>query len=127
MPLRPVVNGAAFIGDGLPVFDMSLLDAGQPLLSNPALGQGVAAALGTSEAVLLSGHGFVMTGNTVYNAVRRAYYMRQNAISQLQALSLGGAVTYLNERRMPTEPQAVPAGLGLTAGRPPSCGAAAPL
>ncbi|HEY5623414.1 MAG TPA: class II aldolase/adducin family protein [Gammaproteobacteria bacterium] len=105
VPLRPVANGAAFIGDALPVFEMSTLDPRQPALSNPALGSGVAAALGTNEAVLLSGHGFVMTGNTIYNAVRRAYYMRQNAISLRQAMALGGTVTYLNERRMPTQPQ----------------------
>ena len=60
--LRPIVNGAGFIGDGLPVFKISTLDANQPLLSNPAFGKGVAAALGTKQAVLLSGHGFVMTG-----------------------------------------------------------------
>ena len=67
--LRPVVNGAGFIGDGLPVFNVSTLDPKQPLLSNPALGQGVAAALGTRQAVLLAGHGFVMTGRTIYNVV----------------------------------------------------------
>ena len=44
--LRPVVNGGAFIGDGLPVFNISTLDPKQPLLSNPAFGKGVAAALG---------------------------------------------------------------------------------
>jgi len=98
--LRSMVNGAAFIGGGLPVFDMSTLDPNQPVLSNPALGRGVAAALGTNQAVLLSGHGFVMTGATIYNAVRSAYHMRQNAIIQQQALALGGRVAYLNEIRM---------------------------
>ena len=100
VPLRPVVNGGAFIGDGLPMFNMSTLDPNQPLLSNPAFGQGVAAALGTNPAVLLSGHGFVMTGNTVYNVVRTSYYLLQNAKVQQQAMALGGAVTYLNEIRM---------------------------
>ena len=100
VPLRAVVNGAAFIGDGLPMFDMSTLDPQQPLLSNPAFGMGVAAALGTNQAALLSGHGFVVTGNTVYNVVRSAYHMRQNAKIQQQAMALGGTVTYLNEIRM---------------------------
>ena len=100
VPLRSVVNGAAFIGDGLPVFNMSTLDPNQPLLSNPAFGQGVAAALGTNSGALLSGHGFVVTGNTLYNVVRSAYHMRQNAIIQQQAMALGGRVTYLNEIRM---------------------------
>jgi len=100
VPLRPVVNGGAFIGDGLPRFNMSTLDPNQPLLSNPAFGQGVAAALGTNAAVLLSGHGFVMTGNTVYNVVRTSYYLLQNAKIQQQAMGLRGTVTYLNEIRM---------------------------
>ena len=99
VPLRPVVNGAAFIGNGLPVFNISTLDKNTPLLSNPALGQGVAAALGTASAVLLSGHGFVMTGNTVYNVVRTSYYMLQNAKIEQQALGLRGKVAYLNEIR----------------------------
>ena len=100
VPLRAVVNAGAFIGDGLPVFTMSTLDPNQPLLSNPAFGRGVAAALGTNPAVLLSGHGFVMTGDTVYNVVRTSYYMLQNAMIQRQAMALGGTMTYLNEIRM---------------------------
>jgi HCOMODA/2-hydroxy-3-carboxy-muconic semialdehyde decarboxylase len=100
VPLRPVVNGAAFIGDGLPVFNISTLDPREPLLSNPAFGRGVAAALGTSSGVLLSGHGFVMTGNSVYNVVRTSYYLLQNARIQQQAIALRGQVAYLNEIRM---------------------------
>ena len=93
--LRPIVNGAGFIGDGLPVFKISTLDANQPLLSNPAFGKGVAAALGTAQAVLLSGHGFVMTGRSIYNAVGTSYQLRQNARIQQQAMALRGRVTYL--------------------------------
>ena len=88
--LRPVVNGAAFVGDGLPMFNMSTLDPKQPLLSNPALGKGVAAALGTRQGVLLSGHGFVMTGRSIYNVVGTSYQLRQNARIQQQAMALRG-------------------------------------
>ena len=93
--LRPVVNGAGFIGDGLPVFNVATLDPQQPLLSNPALGQGVAAALGTRAGVLLAGHGFVMTGRTIYNVVGQSYQLRQNARIQQQAMGLRGKMTYL--------------------------------
>jgi HCOMODA/2-hydroxy-3-carboxy-muconic semialdehyde decarboxylase len=93
--LRPVVNGAAFIGEGLPVFNVSTLDAKQPLLSNPALGQGVAAALGARPGVLLSGHGFVMTGRSIYNVVGQSYQLRQNARIQQQAMTLRGTMSYL--------------------------------
>jgi HCOMODA/2-hydroxy-3-carboxy-muconic semialdehyde decarboxylase len=103
--LRPVVNGGAFIGDGLPVFNLSTLGATQPLLSNPALGKGVAAALGMKQAVLLSGHGFVNTGRSIYNVVGNAYQLRQNARIQQQAMSLRGRVAYLIEMPVPPEPQ----------------------
>ena len=103
--LRPVVNGAAFIGDGLPVFNVSTLDPKQPLLSNPALGQGVAAALGGKQGALLSGHGFVMTGRSIYNVVGSSYQLRQNARIQQQIMALRGRVSYLNENPVAPEPQ----------------------
>ena len=103
--LRPVVNGAAFIGDGLPTFNMSTLDPKQPLLSNPAFGKGVAAALGTTQGVLLSGHGLVMTGRSIYNLVGTSYQLRQNARIQQQAIALRGRVTHLNDMPVPPQPQ----------------------
>jgi ribulose-5-phosphate 4-epimerase/fuculose-1-phosphate aldolase len=102
--LRPVVNGAAFVGDGLPMFNMSTLDPQQPLLSNPAFGKGVAAALGTKQGVLLSGHGVVMTGRSIYNLVGTSYQLRQNARIQQQAMALRGKVTPLNDIPVPPEP-----------------------
>ncbi len=107
--LRPVVNGGAFIGDGLPVFNISTLDPKQPILSNPALGRGVAEALGKRQGVLLTGHGFVLTARSVYNLVDQAYQLRQNAKIQQQATALRGKVAYLNERPVPPEPAAAPA------------------
>jgi HCOMODA/2-hydroxy-3-carboxy-muconic semialdehyde decarboxylase len=103
--LRPVVNGAAFIGDGLPVFDVSTLDPKQPLLSNPALGKGVATALAGRPGVLLTGHGVVMTGRSVYNVVGQTYQLRQNARIQQQVMSLRGRMSYLNENPFGPGPQ----------------------
>jgi ribulose-5-phosphate 4-epimerase/fuculose-1-phosphate aldolase len=103
--LRPIVNGAGFIGDGLPVFNVSTLDPDQPLLSNPAFGKGVAAALGTRPAVLLAGHGFVMTGRSIYNVVGASYQLRQNARIQQQAMALRGKVTYLVDMPFGAAPQ----------------------
>ena len=103
--LRPVVNGAGFIGDGLPVFNVATLDQKQPLLSNPALGKGVAAALGGKQGVLLSGHGVVMTGRSIYNVVGSSYQLRQNARIQQMVMALRGRVSYLNENPVGPEPQ----------------------
>jgi HCOMODA/2-hydroxy-3-carboxy-muconic semialdehyde decarboxylase len=118
--LRPVVNGGAFIGAGLPVFDTSSLDPATPILANPALGQGVAAALGKARAVLLTGHGFVLAAGSIYNLVDQAYQLRMNAIVQRQAMALRGTVAFLNEQPaqpvQPNEPQP-PAPTGPAEGR----------
>jgi Class II Aldolase and Adducin N-terminal domain len=110
--LRPVVNGGAFIGNGLPVFNISALDPKQPLLSNPAFGKGIAATLGARPAVLLSGHGFVMTGRSIYNVVGSSYQLRQNARIQQQAMALRGKVTYLNDMPVPQGEGGANAGAG---------------
>lgn len=117
--LRPVVNGGAFIGNGLPVFNMGALDPTQPL-ADPALGRRVVQALGRAGGVLLTDHGFVLTAPSIYNLVDRAYQLRLNAIIQQQAAALRGRVAYLNERPaepvQPNEPQP-PAPTGPPEGR----------
>jgi HCOMODA/2-hydroxy-3-carboxy-muconic semialdehyde decarboxylase len=105
--LRPVVNGGAFIGDGLPIFNIGSLDPKQPHLGNPALGRGVAEALGKKSGVLLTGHGFVLTGRSIYNLVDQAYQLRMNAKIQQQAIALRGKVTHLND--IPVAPEPAPA------------------
>jgi HCOMODA/2-hydroxy-3-carboxy-muconic semialdehyde decarboxylase len=118
--LRPVVNGGAFIGDGLPVFNIGSLDPRQPILGNPALGRGVADALGKKRAVLLAGHGFVLTAASVYNLVDQAYQLRMNAKIQQQAIALRGTVAHLDDQpaapAQRTEP-AQPAPTGPAEGR----------
>lgn len=104
--LRPVVNGGAFIGDGLPVFNPGSLDPRRPLLGNPALGRGVAEALGKKSAALLAGHGFVLTGRSIYNLVDQAYQLRMNAKIQQQAIALRGKVAHLND--LPVAPEPAP-------------------
>jgi ribulose-5-phosphate 4-epimerase/fuculose-1-phosphate aldolase len=100
--LRPVVNGGAFIGNGLPVFNLTGPEGEQPILANPALGKEVADTLGKARGVLLAGNGFVLTGGSIYNLVDQAYQLRLNAIIQRQTIGLRGRTSYLNER--PAEP-----------------------
>src|SRR6185295_3215996 len=95
VPLRASVNGGNFIGDGLPVFNTSLLEASQPILANLALAHGVAGALDKKGAVLVSGQGIVLTAGSIYNLADRAFQVVQNAKVQRQALGLRGKVTYL--------------------------------
>ena len=57
----------------------------------------MAAALDKKGAVLLSGHGVVITAGSIYNLSDRAFQLRQNAKIEQQALALRGKVTWLAE------------------------------
>jgi len=102
--MRPVYHVAAFIGAGLPIFDIR--EAGgitDMLVSNSALGRALAERLGEHRAVLMRGHGVAVVGPSLPFVVARSVYLEVNARIQIQAISLGGAVTYLD----PREAQAV--------------------
>lgn len=94
-PLRPIYHMAAFLGDGVPVFEIRKFGGMTDLLvRDAALGRALAQTLGRHTAALLRGHGAVVVGPTIQHAVARSIYMEMNARLQQQALALG-AVTYL--------------------------------
>ncbi len=97
VPLRPVFHMAAFLGEGVPVFEIR--DSGgvtDMLIRTPALGHALAQTLADKPAALLRGHGGVVTGGSLHVVVGRAYYMKMNAKIQQDAILLGGGkVTYL--------------------------------
>ncbi|MCP3477446.1 class II aldolase/adducin family protein [Bradyrhizobium sp. CCGUVB1N3] len=94
--LRPVFHNAAFLAAGAPVWDIRK-DFGETnmLVSNSAIGKGLALALGDKTVVLMRGHGDATVGPSVKVAVFRAYYTDVNARLQSQAIALGGEVNYL--------------------------------
>jgi len=95
VPLRAVSHLAAFIGVGVPVFEIRDVDGMTDMLvSNPKRGQALAKVLGDYPAALMRGHGAVVVGGTVKEVVGRAYYLDSNARLQEQAILLGGKVTY---------------------------------
>ena len=58
VPLRPVVNGGTFIGDGLPLFDIRKFRvANETIISTAPLGRQLAEVIGKKDAALLLGHG----------------------------------------------------------------------
>jgi ribulose-5-phosphate 4-epimerase/fuculose-1-phosphate aldolase len=98
--LRPIFHLGGFLGQGVPVFEIR--DAGGPatdmLIRNPALGAALAKTLGPAPVALLRGHGNVVVGRSVREAVFRAVYTEVNARLASEALRLGdGNVTFLNE------------------------------
>jgi ribulose-5-phosphate 4-epimerase/fuculose-1-phosphate aldolase len=95
--LRPVYHLAAFIGDGVPVFDIRK-ESGvtDMLVSDSPRGRALAQVLGARPVVLMRGHGVVVVGSSLPIAVGRSIYVESNAKVQAQALTLGGRITYLS-------------------------------
>ncbi|HWT06304.1 MAG TPA: class II aldolase/adducin family protein [Xanthomonadales bacterium] len=106
--LQPVFHMGAFLGAGVPVFEIR--DAGgtatDMLVTTAPLGDALARTLGSANVALMRGHGLVAVGSSIPEAVFRAYYTGQDAQLQADALRLG-IPTYLNadEARLMTKTQ----------------------
>src|SRR5678815_1361197 len=98
VPLRPMYHMAAFIGNGVPIFDIrKAFGMTDMLVSDSAKGRALAQALGDKNCVLMRGHGVAVIGPSIQHAVGRSIYLEVNARVQLQSMSLGGNnVTYLD-------------------------------
>jgi len=91
-PLRPVYHNSAFIGQGVPVFDIH--DAAgdtDMLISSNQLAGALARTLAAKPAVLMRGHGAVIVAKNLPDAVARSVYLEVNARVQAQAMSLGSS------------------------------------
>jgi ribulose-5-phosphate 4-epimerase/fuculose-1-phosphate aldolase len=96
-PLRPMYHMAAFIGNGVPVFDIrKTFGMTDMLVSDSAKGRALAQTLGDKTCALMRGHGVVVVGATIPYAVGRSIYLELNARIQTQAMTLGGNITYLD-------------------------------
>jgi HCOMODA/2-hydroxy-3-carboxy-muconic semialdehyde decarboxylase len=97
VPMRPIYHMAAFVGQGVPVFEIR--EAGgmtDMLVKTPELGRALAQTLGDKPAALMRGHGAVVVGESVPVAVARSIYLQMDARLQAQAIALGGEITYLD-------------------------------
>jgi ribulose-5-phosphate 4-epimerase/fuculose-1-phosphate aldolase len=99
VPLRPIYHMGAFLGGGVPVFDIRAAAGGATdmLVRDGALGRALAHTLGARPVALMRGHGAVVVGPSLPVAVFRSVYTEVNAKLQAQALTLGGPVTYLDD------------------------------
>ena len=101
VPMRPIFHMAAFIGDGLPVFEIRDFEKSTDLLvKTPFLGNALAKTLGAKPAALMRGHGATVVGENLPRAVGRSVYLELSAKLQTQAMLLagpGGRITYLDE------------------------------
>jgi ribulose-5-phosphate 4-epimerase/fuculose-1-phosphate aldolase len=97
-PLKPCVHPAAGIGAHVPVWD-SRTSFGDTnlLITDMDKGKDLARGMGESNSVLMRGHGCVVVGASIKQAVLNAIYFKINASLVLQCLQIGGDVTYLSD------------------------------
>jgi ribulose-5-phosphate 4-epimerase/fuculose-1-phosphate aldolase len=98
--LKPIFHMSAFIGMGVPNWDIREAQKGTDMLvRTPYLGQSLAKKLGKYPAVLMRGHGATTVGENLQRAVGRSVYLEMNARMQFQAMMIAGSkgkVTYLD-------------------------------
>jgi HCOMODA/2-hydroxy-3-carboxy-muconic semialdehyde decarboxylase len=96
VPLRAMYHMAAFLADGVPVFDIRKAGGVTDLLvRDAALGRALAESLGMRSVALMRGHGAVVVASSIPNVVGRSVYLDINAKAQAQAIALGGTITYV--------------------------------
>jgi len=89
--LRPIFHMAAFVGEGVPTFEIRDAERGTDLLvKTPYLGQALAKTLGACPAALMRGHGAVVVGENLPRAVGRSIYLEISARMQMQAMMIAG-------------------------------------
>jgi HCOMODA/2-hydroxy-3-carboxy-muconic semialdehyde decarboxylase len=97
VPLRPIFHMAAFIGEGVPNFEIRKVQKGSDLLvRNPRLGAALAKTLGSKPAALMRGHGSVVVGENLPRVVGRSVYLEISARMQMQALLLSRRITFID-------------------------------
>jgi HCOMODA/2-hydroxy-3-carboxy-muconic semialdehyde decarboxylase len=97
VPMRALFHMAAFIGEGLPNFEIRKVKKGSDLLvSDPKLGKALAKTLGKSPATLMRGHGAAVTGENLQRSVGRSIYLEMSAIMQMQAMALSKKITFFD-------------------------------
>ena len=99
VPMRAMFHNAAFLAQGVPVFDISTqFGATDMLVCDCAKGVALAQALGDKDIALMRAHGSVACGPTLQTAVFRAVYTEVSARVQhwTTALASGGDIAALS-------------------------------
>lgn len=98
-PMQAMFHNAAFLAEGVPVFDIAdKFGATDMLVGNRDKGVELARVMGQAPVVLMRAHGSVAAGENLRTAVFRAIYTEVNARIQHQATALGGPIAALSEK-----------------------------
>jgi ribulose-5-phosphate 4-epimerase/fuculose-1-phosphate aldolase len=88
--LEPIVHVASVIGAKIPLWDIATkFKETDMLVRTMDQGRDLAATLGPNVCALMRGHGAVVAGATLKEAVIAAIYLKVNAEVQLQAMAIG--------------------------------------
>lgn len=97
VPMKATYLMASFLAAGVPVFDVVKAGSGGDLLvRNAQSGKALAEALGDKNVVLMRGHGEAVVAASLQMVVLRGVYTEINARLQMQAIMLGGPITYVS-------------------------------
>jgi ribulose-5-phosphate 4-epimerase/fuculose-1-phosphate aldolase len=88
--LKPLLHLCASIGHEVPVWDSQTHFGDTSLLvENMAMGHDLAALLGGRRTALMRGHGAVVAGRSIREAVFISVYLEVNSRLQMQAMAMG--------------------------------------
>src|SRR3982751_5350342 len=78
--LRPLYHRAAFIAQGVPLFEIrEAAGMTDMLIRDPALGRALAKSIADKPAVLMRGHGATVVAPSIQRAVTRSIFLALNA------------------------------------------------
>ena len=96
IPLRPIYHMASFLVQGVPMYEIRKVSGHQGMLVNDMrTGTALAETLADKTVALMRGHGFIAVGPNIPEVVSRSIFTDVNARVQLDAVRLGGTVSYL--------------------------------
>jgi len=96
-PMQAMFHNAAFLAEGVPVFDIAeKFGDTDMLVGNSEKGVELARVMANAPVVLMRAHGSVAVGPSLKTAVFRAVYTEVSARIQHHAIALGGPIAALN-------------------------------
>lgn len=113
--LRPMLHLSGAMGENIPVWDIADNFGNETdlLVRTIVQGDDLATCLGNNSVALLRGHGAVVIGKSLREAVLRAIYVMLNAKIQMQVMHFGRPIKYLSPAEvekttlMATEPVSI--------------------
>ena len=100
-PIKPLIHTASVIGEHIPTWDIrdKFGDATDMLVRNMEQGRDLTAALDDNTCILMRGHGAVIAGKTIKEAVVTSIYLMINARIQTVSMTMGNPV-YLSPKEI---------------------------